>query len=224
MATNMAPRSSTPTVDVRDRALRLTLGAMVAVGLAGVALASLRAEADVWLLPTLSHLSSDQGAGVTFRITMLALGFLGLAFAWQMRRLLDRLEEEGLIDRGWAVVYAVALWAMALGFLGVALFPLGVAPLVELAHGAAAYAIPISVLILMLTSRLAIPGLQEGFGRASLLALAAVLLLYLLAVFSIIAYALMEMIAFALGAGWLVAFVDRLLRIAAPGASGPVEG
>lgn len=80
-----------------------------------------------------------------------------------------------------------------------------------------AYSIPIAVLVLMLTARLAVPGLGPRFGRASLLVLASALLLYLAAVAGATPFSWMEAAAFAAGAAWFVAFVDRLARLAVEG-------
>jgi hypothetical protein len=195
------------------RAIRATLAAFVGVAAVGLVSSMLRAERDVWAMPTLSHLSADPGAGSIFRSTMAVVGLIGLALAAQVVPLLRRLRARGLLGRRWAALFTVAFWVMPLGFLGVAAFPLGVAPLIELAHGTAAYAIPIAVIVLMLTARLAIPSLGHGFGRASLLVIAAALLLYLAALGGLMSYALMEAIAFGIGAAWFVAFVERLVRL-----------
>ena len=202
-----------------SRAIRWTVAALVAVAGLGLAVSMLVAESDVWAMPTLSHLGADPTAGPPFRATMLAVGLLGLVLAAQVTRLLGRLGAAGLVGRAWARLYALAFWVVPAGFLGVAVFPLGVAPLVELAHGTAAYAIPVAMLVLMLTARLAVPSLGPAFGRASLLVIAVVLLLYLAALGALISYALMEAIAFAVGAAWFVSFVDRLVRLDRSGAA-----
>jgi hypothetical protein len=195
------------------RWIRWTLAGFVGVAAIGLAISMLLAEGDVWALPTLSHLSADPGGGAVFRGTMALVGLIGLALAAQLVRLLRQLRGRHLIGGRWATLFALAFWAMPLGFLGVAAFPLGVAPLVELAHGTAAYAIPIAVIVLMLTARLAVPALGHAFGRASLLVIAAALLLYVAALGGLMSYALMEAIAFGLGGAWFVAFVDRLTRL-----------
>ena len=130
-----------------------------------------------------------------------------------MTPLLGRLRERGLVGRRWARLQALAFWAIGLGFLGVGAFPLGMSPYLEIAHGVAAYAPAIAALTLMLTATLAVPALGAAFGRASLLVLAAALLLYLLAVGGLISYALMEALAFGLGGAWFVAFVTGLVRL-----------
>jgi hypothetical protein len=210
MASAHALRLGSP---ASDRRVLRTVAGMIGIAAAGLAASASRAESDVWAMATLSHLSKDPGSGPLFRATMLVVGALGLALAWQVRSMLARLRDRGVIGPRWATLYALVFWVVALGFIGVAMFPLGVAPLVELAHGTAAYAIPVSVLIPMLTVRLAIPDLDERFGRGSLLVLATALLLYLAAVGSVIPFALMEAIAFGLGALWFVAFVTRLVRL-----------
>ncbi len=187
---------------------------MITFAAIGLTVSALRAESDVWAMATLSHLSADPGSGPLFRLTMLVVGVSALVLAWQMRAVLDRLVATGRLGRRWRPLYELVLWVCGLGFLGVAAFPLGVAPLVELAHGTAAYAIPIAVLIPMFTARLAIPALDERFGRASLLVIAAALLLYLAALSSHIPYFLMEALAFGLGAAWFVAFIRQLVRFA----------
>jgi hypothetical protein len=199
--------------EARARNVRWTVTAMVAVAVVGLTASALRAESDVWAMATLSHLSKDPGSGPLFRLTMGVVGTLGLVLAWQVGALLGRLRDRGMIGSRWAALYSLVFWVVALGFIGVGVFPLGVAPLIELAHGTAAYAIPVSVLIPMLTVRLAVPEFDERFGRASLLVLAAALLLYLAAVGSLISYALMEALAFGIGAAWFVVFVEQLVRL-----------
>jgi hypothetical protein len=194
-------------------ATRGMVGAMIAVAGLGLTLAALLAEGDVWAMPTLSHLGADPGSGPIFRLTMLIVGGLAVLVAWRLGGVLERLARGGRIGRRWERLYRLVLWVTALGFLGVAAFPLGMAPLVELAHGTAAYAIPISMLIPMLTARVAIPDLDQPFGRASLLVIASSLLLYLAALASLIPYFLMEAIAFGLGAGWFVVFAWRLAAL-----------
>ena len=186
---------------------------MIAVGVGGLAGSIALAEGDPWTLDTLSHLGADPGAGPVFRLAMLLVGACGLVLAGLVTPLLGRLREHGLIGRSWTRLHVLAFWAIGFGFLGVGAFPLGVSPYHEIAHGVAAYTPPIAALMLMLTATLAVPALGAGFGRASLLALAGALLLYLLAVGDLISYALMEALAFGLGGAWFVAFVMGLARL-----------
>jgi hypothetical protein len=187
--------------------------ALALVGGVGTAVAMLLASGSGWTELTVSELSADPAAGPWFRATMLASGIIGCLLAVAMGAVLRSLGRAGLMGARWVVLDRVGFWAIGLGFAGVAVFPLGVAPLVELAHGTAAYAIPISLLVMMLTARLAVPALGDRFGRASLAAIAAILLLYAAAVVDLVAYAPMELAGFGIAGAWLLVFVDRLDRL-----------
>jgi hypothetical protein len=190
---------------------------MVTIGFGGLVASAALAEADPWSLDTLSHLGADPGAGLVFRLAMMLVGACGIVLAGLVSPLLGRLRERGLVGRRWGRLHALAFWVIGLGFVGVGVFPLGISPALEIAHGVSAYAPAIAVLVLMLTATLAVPAFGAGFGRASLAVLAGELFLYLLAVGGLISYALMEALAFGLGGAWFVAFVVGLVRLdAAP--------
>ncbi len=194
--------------------------ALIVVGGAGTLVSMILASDPAWMELTVSELSADPSAGPWFRATMLACGLIGILLAVAMGTVLRALGGGGLMGPRWVRLERIGFWAIGLGFTGVAIFPLGVAPLVELAHGTAAYAIPVSLLTMMLTARLAVPALGDAFGRASLLGIAAILLLYATAVLGLVAYAPMELAGFGIAGAWLLAFVTRLDRLAAASATG----
>jgi hypothetical protein len=194
--------------------------ALAVVGGVGTLVSMVLASGPAWMELTVSELSADPSAGPWFRATMLACGIIGILLALAMGTVLRALGAAGLMSARWARLERVGFWAIALGFTGVAIFPLGVAPLVELAHGTAAYAIPISLLTMMLTARLAVPVLGDAFGRASLLGIAAILLLYAIAVLGLVSYAPMELAGFGIAGAWLLVFVTRLDRLAAAATTG----
>jgi hypothetical protein len=188
--------------------------ALAVVGAGGTIAAVLVAAGSGWTELTVSQLSADAAAGPWFRATMLACGLIALGLAARVWAVLGALRSAGIMGAGWAALHRLGFVVIGLGFIGVAAFPLGVGPFVELAHGTAAYAIPIAVLVLMLTAPLAVRALGDRFGRASLVAIAAILLLYAAAVLGLVPYAPMELAGFAIGGGWLVWYVIRLDRLA----------
>lgn len=194
--------------------------ALAIVGAGGTLIAVLMAAGSGWTELTVSQLSADVAAGPWFRVTMLVCGLLALALAARMWLVLGVLQRRASIGAGWAAMHGLGFVVIGLGFVGVAAFPLGVGPFVELAHGTAAYAIPIAVLVLMLTAPIAVRALGDRFGRASLAAIAAILLLYAAAVLGLVPYAPMELAGFAIGGGWLVSYVIRLDRLAGSTAGG----
>lgn len=198
-------------------------GVAVALGLiggGGTLVSMILASDPAWMDLTVSELSADPAAGSWFRATMLACGIIGILLALSMGTVLRALGSGGLMGPRWVVLERIGFWAIGLGFTGVAVFPLGVAPLVELAHGTAAYAIPISLLVMMLTASLAVPALGHAFGRASLAGIAGILLLYAAAVLGLVPYAPMELAGFGIAGVWLLVFVARLDRLAGASATG----
>jgi hypothetical protein len=204
--------------------------ALAIVGLGGTAIAVALATGAGWTRLTVSELSADPTAGPVFRLTMVVCGAIGLALAAAMHRTMRGLVAHGLARPRWRWLTEVAFVAIGLGFLGTGLFALGVAPLVELAHGSAAYAIPVAGLVLMFTARLAIPVLGDRFGRLSLGAIALILMLYWAAVIGLLPYAPMELAGFMVGGAWLIVFVGRTDRLRGrrqgidTDVSGPVGG
>jgi hypothetical protein len=190
--------------------------ALAAVGVIGTSIAITLASGSGWTQLTVSELSADPAAGPVFRLTMVACGVVGLLLAAAMHRALGKVVAAGLAGPRWRWLEEAAFLAIGLGFLGTGLFALGVAPLVELAHGTSAYAIPVAGLVLMLTARLAMPALGDRFGRLSLAAIALILGLYWAAIVRLVSYAPMELAGFAIGGAWLIALAGRVERLAVP--------
>lgn len=179
------------------------LAAMAVVGVTGTVLAVAMASLPEWRTEPISVLSRDPAAGGLFRATMIATGAIGFAVAPAVAGHVAALREAGWMTPGWARAWGVGWIGLAAGFVGVGLFALGVSPWLEIAHGAAAYAVPMLVLAAMLTARLAIPRIGDRIGRASLAALAVILVAYVGAVAGVVPYALMEVIAFGIGGAWI---------------------
>jgi hypothetical protein len=195
------------------RSLRILLAALLATGLLGLLASAALAADPGWTRWTVSQLTADPGASAVFRATMLGLGTLLVLLAAPVTRLVTRLRATDAASVA-AWLLPGALIVAAAGFVGVAVFPLDVAPLVTIAHGTAAYVIPMSGLALMLGARLVVPGLGDRFGRASLAAIAGILALYVAAIAGAIGYAVMELAAFGLAGAWLAWLVLRLEAVA----------
>jgi hypothetical protein len=210
----MTARASTGSLDLAP--LRLGFVAIAGLGLAGLAATAVAVGSD-WGDVPISSIAADPAAAGPFRLTMLGVGVVGLWLAIRVGRLLEAVRLAGATSSGWTRLYQFAWLVAALGFLGVGLFPLRTAPLLTLAHGVAAYAIPIAVLTMMFLAPLAYEALRGRFGRASLAGLAAVLGLYVLAMAGLMPYAAMEIVAFAVCGLWLVVFVERLGDLAGIG-------
>jgi hypothetical protein len=186
---------------------------MAVIGVAGL-LATAAAVGSGWAELPVSSIAAHPAAAAPFRVAMLAVGLVGLWVATEVGSLLARAQDRGRVTRGWARFIRTAWLVAAVGFICVGLFPLGVAPALELAHGASGYAIPIALIGLMLLGPIALPDLRGRFGRASLAAIAAILGLYVLAMGGRLPYAAMEIVAFAICGGWAAVFIERLVTIA----------
>jgi hypothetical protein len=191
---------------------------VLAAGSTGTGLAIMAAEDDRWQDGTLSHLGADAGAGPWFQATLAAAGLLALALAFAMWPVFDRLLAAGRMSVRWRWLHRTGVAVLGPGLLAAMLFPLDVAPAVDLLHGTAVYGISVLLLGTMLTARLAVPSLGDRFGRASLAVLAAILLLYLAAVMGPLSFAAIELVAFPLGGLWLLAWVRALEGRATRGA------
>jgi len=200
------------------RVLRLLLATLAAVALTGMAASAALAVDPGWTRATISALTIDRGAALPFRLTMVAIGVLLLAIAWWSRPTVRRLVGGGAA-RAPARVVPAAIATMGLGAIGVALFPTVDQPAILIAHGTAAYAIPVVAIGLMVGARPAIPSLGDRFGRASLAGLAAILVLYLAAIAGLVPYAAMELVAFGVVGAWLVGFLAALTALV-PGLTG----
>lgn len=211
--TERAPADRRPHVRRRS-AIRALLVLIAALGVGGVGVALAIATDESWTRLTLSQLSADATAGPLFRATVIAVGIVFLPLAWLLDGAVVQLRDAGAIGRGWAREHRLGFWLMGPAFIGTGLFALGVSPLVELAHGVAAYASPIVVLVLMFTAPIAVPSLRPWAGRATLGVLAAILLAYGAAVVGLVSYAAMELVAFALAGAWFGWFADRLAALA----------
>lgn len=187
------------------------LAAMALVGMVGTLVSVAIATQPEWRTEPISVLSRDPAAGGLFRATMIATGALGFLVAPAIAAHVAAVRDAGWMSVRWAATWRIGWIALAAGFVGVGLFPLGVSPWLEIAHGIAAYTVPVLVLGAMLTVRLAIPGLGDGVGRASLVGLAVILLGYLGAVADVLPFAFMEVMAFGIGGAW-VALVLWLTR------------
>jgi hypothetical protein len=195
--------------------LRLELGLMAVLGLVGL-VATAAAVGTGWAELPISSIAADPAAAGPFRLTMTAVGIVGLVLAIEVGWLVERARRRGLTTTGWARFVRLAWLVAAVGFIGVGLFPIGVSPVFELAHGTCGYAIPIAVLALMLLVPLAFPTLRGQFGRASLAGIAVILGLYVLAVGGWLPYAAMEVGAFAICGVWAATFLERLVDLAGP--------
>jgi hypothetical protein len=191
---------------------------VLAAGSAGTGLAILAAEDARWQNGTLSHLGADAGAAPWFQVTLAASGLLAVALALAMWPVFDRLLAAGRMAARWRWLHRAGVAALGPGLLAAMLFPLEVAPAMDLLHGTAVYGISVLLLGMMLTARLAVPSLGDRFGRCSLAALAAILLLYLAAVIGPPSFAMIELVAFPLGGLWLVAWARALEGRATRGA------
>ncbi len=210
----------TQPVMARDRvSIRLLLALIAAIGIGGIAVSLVIASDDAWTRLTLSQLSADPLAGPLFRVTIVAVGLCFLPLAWRLDRVVRVLRDDGSLGRAWAREYRLGLWLMGPAFIATGVFALGVSPIIELIHGVAAYTPPIVVLVLMFTAPIAVPSLRPRAGRATLGALAAILLAYGAAVIDLISYAAMELVAFALAGAWFAWFVDRLAGMATAGSA-----
>lgn len=193
---------------------RRWLAIVLGVGGGGVLLAALVAENAGWTSWTLSQLSADPIAGPVFRASLVVTGVAALGLAWAVDRALAMLCAGGLVGRRWARCYRAGTWTVGPALAIAGLVPLGVSPALEIIHGVAAYTAAILVLAGMLTAHLAVRALGDRFGRASLTTLAAILVVYLVAVFEVVSYAAMEIVALGAATAWVTAFVDRVARLA----------
>ncbi len=190
----------------------IALGTVAIGGIGTIAAAGLAAD-DAWLERAISALTVDPEAAVLFRATMVLVAIGMAILSVRVAPVVAVLLAAGLAN-GAARLIAPGIAVIALGFAGVALFPVEGPPWIVIAHGTAAYSPAILLLVGMLTARVAVPALGDRFGRASLLLLASILALYLAAVAALLPWGLMELLAFLPAGAWLVVFVDRLEGLA----------
>jgi hypothetical protein len=193
--------------------LHLELGSMAVLGVVGLA-ATAAAVGTGWADLPVSSIAADPAAAGPFRLTMIVVGLVGIVLAIEVGRLVERARRRGRTTIAWARFVRLAWLVAAIGFIGVGLFPIGVSPVFELAHGTCGYAIPIAVLALMLLAPIAFPALRGAFGRASLVGIGLILGLYVLAIGGRLPYAAMEVGAFAICGAWAAVFLDRLVTLA----------
>jgi hypothetical membrane protein len=193
------------------RALLLRRFAVVGViASVGFLLAVTNASSPDWYWLNASSLGIDPGARVYFNLTMALLGVTFIGVARPMRRQLLDLRERGLVSARWASAYRLGLAAIPVGLVGVGIFHIGGAKLPWLLHDIAGFLIPLVVMAMMLTLHWAIPAVRPRFELRSLIVLAAIVGLFVLAVLEAISYSLMEIVAFVICWAWLLRYAIRV--------------
>jgi hypothetical membrane protein len=187
-----------------DRARRLRRGFAVvgAVAALGFGLAMMNATSREWYWQNASTLGIDPGSKLYFNLTMIVLGVLFIGVAGPLRDQLAEVGERGLIRQPWLRVYRLGLALIPVALVAVGCFHIGGAQLPHMIHNIAGFTIPLVPMAMMLTLRWAIPVLA-GAWRASLVVLAVIVGLFVLACIDAISYSLMEILSFIICWAWL---------------------
>lgn len=204
----------------RARRLRRGFAVVGAVAVLGFGLAVMNATSTEWYWQNASTLGIDPGSKLYFNLTMIVLGILFLGVAGPLREQVTVLGAYQLIRRPWRQLYQLGIALMPVALVAVGIFHIGGAQLPHMIHNLAGFTIPLVPMAMMLTLRWAIPGFAGRAWRRSLLALAAIVGLFVLACVDAISYSLMEIVSFMICWVWLRWYAFRaeslLARAAGP--------
>jgi len=207
----------------RWAAIRTRFALVAVVGVLGIAIAMGMATGWWWWEQSASALGTDPTGGVYFNLTMVLIGLTFIPVSALLDGLLRDGATSGLIATVWARLFRVGVWLIPIAFAAVGIWRIDEGTRANMIHDVAGFTIPLVVMAMMLTARIGLPRVFPRFERRSLLILAAIVLLFVVAVLGIVSYALMEMLSFVICWWWLLAFATRLDRrlgnVAIPGAS-----
>jgi hypothetical protein len=199
----------------RWRLIRDAFAIEAVVGLLGMAVAMAMATSFWWWDVSASALGTDIAGGRAFNVTMVLLGIGFVPIAVVMNGLLRDATAAGL---------AVRWWSMS-AFALVGFFSIDEGQLAANIHTVAGFLVPLVVMAMMLTIGPGTVRTYPRFSRRTVVILAAIVGMFVLSVTGIMSYALMEMLAFAICWGWLLALARHLDRSrAGSGASGRAGG
>lgn len=193
-------------VRARRRSLELRFAIVGAVTSVGFLLTVTNASSADWWWLNASSLGIDPGAHLYFNLTMILVGLLFIGVAIPLRTQLLELRVRGLASPRWADAYRLGIAAIPVALICVGMFHIGGSRLPWLIHDVAGFLVPMVVMGMMLTIQLAVPGLRRGFERRSLLIVAAIVGLFVLAVTRVISYSMMEIVSFAICWAWLLRY------------------
>ena len=195
--------------DPSSVALRRRFLVLLVVAVVGLGLAIMHASSTAWWWQSVSALGIDPGADAWFNAAMVVLGVVFLWTSVPLRVLVRRAVRAGVLRPGWGRAYGAGLALIGPALMLVGVFEIS-SPGKSLIHDLAGFFVPLAVMGMMLTFRLAAPVAGRGLAGAAFLLLAAIVGLFLLAVSETISYALMEILAFLICGGWLYRVALRL--------------
>ena len=164
------------------------------------------------------HAGDRPGSKLYFNLTMIALGILFLGVAGPLREQVTDLGNHQLIRRPWRQAYRLGIALIPVALVAVGIFHIGGGQLPHMIHNLAGFTIPLVPMVMMLTLRSAIPGFVGATWRRSLLVLAAIVGLFVLACVDAISYSLMEIVSFMICWAWLRWYAFRAESLLARGA------
>jgi hypothetical protein len=173
-----------------------------------------------WWEASASALGTDPTGGVFFNLTMVAIGFAFIGVSALMAGLLREAATADLAKRWWARASRVGLWLIPFAFAAVGIWRIDEGTRANAIHNVAGFTIPLVVMAMMLTAGRGMPGTFPRFSRRALVILTAIVALFVVSVFGLVSYALMEMLSFVVCWWWLLGLADRIDRRLARRAAG----
>jgi hypothetical protein len=209
----------------RWRLIRDAFAIEAVVGLLGMAVAMAMATSFWWWDVSASALGTDIAGGRAFNVTMVLLGIGFVPIAVVMNGLLRDATAAGLAVRWWSMSARAGLAVIPFAFALVGFFSIDEGQRAANIHTVAGFLVPLVVMAMMLTIGPGTVRTYPRFSRRTVVILAAIVGMFVLSVTGIMSYALMEMLAFAICWGWLLALARHLDRsLAGSGASGRAGG
>jgi hypothetical protein len=195
----------------RRRDLRRRFAVLLVVAVVGMILAFMHATSTAWWWQSVSALGVDPGADTWFNVAIAAIGVVFLWASGPLRVMLAQAVAVGIVRSGWGFVYALGLLLIGPALVLVGVFEIS-SPVKSLIHDIAGFFVPLAVMGMMLTLGLGARDVPRRAVGWSLVVLASIIGLFLLAVTDLISYALMEITSFVICGAWLYAVAVRLDR------------
>jgi hypothetical protein len=191
--------------------LRRRFGVLLVVAVIGMLLAFMHATSTAWWWQSVSALGVDPGADTWFNVAIAAIGVVFLWASGPLRAMLAEAVTIGIVRPGWGRIYSLGLLLIGPALVLVGVFEIS-SPVKSLIHDIAGFFVPLAVMGMMLTLGLGAPEVPRRVVGWSLVVLAAIVGLFLLAITERISYSLMEIVAFVICGAWVYAVAVRLDR------------
>lgn len=194
-----------------ERSLLILVAVVVILGLSA---SFLIAQEPLWWQNSISFLGHDPNSGILFNVTIISVGLITLALVRDLIMDLELLEKADKFPPRGLQILRFTLTGIAIGIIGVGLFPASITRLSATLHNLSAHGITILFILLMLGLRWIAPNIYQllflnvsfGLGVLCLLALGAYFII------GFINFVVLELILFSTFGVWVYLFKTNTIH------------